>query len=109
MAFGHLIAGIIGLIIELIVAARILTISVKDIVRELTAFIGGMALLALGIPTLFLTVHTTPLIRLLAVGAAGALGYLCVIWIIERDSLLNVVQMLGLKQKLVNRNDARFP
>ena len=109
VAFGHLIAGIIGLIIELIVAARILTISVKDIVRELTAFIGGMALLALGIPTLFLTVHTTPLIRLLAVGAAGALGYLCVIWIIERDSLLNVIQMLGLKQKLVNRNDARFP
>jgi hypothetical protein len=78
-------------------------------VRELTAFIGGIALLVLGIPTLVLTAHTTPLIRLLAVGTAGALGYLCVIWIIERDSLLKVIQMLGFKHKLVNRNDAGLP
>jgi O-antigen/teichoic acid export membrane protein len=97
VAIAHLIAGIIGVAVELIVASKILAISPTDIARELVAAIGGIALLALGLPTLYLTANAMPTIRLLAITAAGAVGYISVIWIIERNSLLNIIRMFGLK------------
>lgn len=109
IAIGHLVAGFVGLIIELIVAARKLEISLRDIIRELNAFVGGIALLALGIPALYFTANLSPFIRLVCVTMAGAIGYLGVIWILERDSLMKVAVMLGLKQKSVNKNGVPIP
>jgi PST family polysaccharide transporter len=97
VAIGHLIAGTIILIIRLIVAYRVLDIKFGVIVHQLTAFFGGLALTLLSLPVLYLTINSTPVFRLVLVAIAGAIGYFGVIWMIERKSLLNALQNIGLR------------
>jgi len=99
VAYGHLTATCIELIIRTIVTIRIIKISLLDIIKQLTAFIGGAVLLATSTPTLMATSELQPVVRLIAVGFAGAIGYMGTIWFIERESLIKLLQILGLLSK----------
>ena len=90
VALGHLIAGAIELILRMIVTIRVVKVSVRDILGQLTSFAGGIALLTLALPTLYLTSGNTPVIQLIWVILAGAIGYTSVIWLIERKALLKI-------------------
>lgn len=99
VAVAHLVAALISTSIQLVVASRILSITLLDILRQLKAFIGAAGLALLAVPTLYLLQEYPSLIRLIAVVAAGGLGYVATIWVVERDSLMKVVQIVGFKRK----------
>lgn len=96
VALGHLAATVVELILRTIIAIRVVKVSLVDIIRQMTAFIGGAALLALTLPTLYLTSGMNPLPRLIAVGTAGVIGYTGMIWLIERNSVINALKMIGI-------------
>lgn len=100
VAYGHLIASMFELILRTIVAIRVVKISLLEITKQLTAFIGGAVLLALTIPTLYITSEMDQIIRLILVVVVGALGYLGTIWIIERESLKRALKIIGLKSPI---------
>jgi PST family polysaccharide transporter len=97
VAIAHLTAGTISAIIRYFVASHFLKLTIIDIVKELTAFVCGIGLLALALPALYLTANSTPLIQLIVVVIAGGIGYLGTVWMIERNSVMNALKMLGLK------------
>ena len=99
VALGHLAATCIELIIRTIVTIRVIKISLIDILKQLTAFIGGAVLLATSVPALNITSGLQPIVRLIAVGFAGAVGYAGTIWLVERESLIKILQILGLIPK----------
>jgi O-antigen/teichoic acid export membrane protein len=97
IAFGHLVAVLIRGILRLVVATRFVDISLRDILLQLgPAFRGGIALTALALPVLFMTDGLDPLVRLLALTVAGAFGYLGVMLVFERDSLIRLGKMIGI-------------
>ena len=100
VAYGHLIASMFELILRTIVAIRVVKISLLEITKQLTAFIGGAVLLALTIPTLYITSEMDQIIRLILVVVVGALGYLGTIWIIEGESLKRALKIIGLKSPI---------
>jgi PST family polysaccharide transporter len=97
IAFGHLIAVLIRGILRLVVATRFVDITLRDILLQLgPAFRGGLALTALALPVLFVTDRLNPLVRLLVLTVAGATGYLGVMLLFERDSLIRLGRMIGI-------------
>lgn len=97
VALGHLIATGIELIMRTVVTIRVIKVTLLDILKQMTAFIGGGALIAFAVPILLITSTMNPLPRLLLIITSGAIGYIGLIWFIERESLTKVMQMIGLK------------
>jgi PST family polysaccharide transporter len=96
VAFGHLTVSFIYMFVRIAVATRFVKVNLWDILGELKpSLLGGLALSALVIPSLYLTAGLAPLWQLLIIVTAGAVGYLSVLWFIERDSLLKVGRILG--------------
>ena len=106
VAIAHLVAAVIGTSIQLIVASRILSITFLDWLRQLKAFVGAAGLAILALPALYFTRGFAPIVQLIVVVGAGAIGYLGVIWFIERDSLIRVAEMIGIKRKTTLSFDA---
>lgn len=100
VAYGHLVAGILSGILRFFVAAYFLKLTIWEFTKELTAFVCAVGLAALAIPTLYLTASTTPLLQLIAVIIAGAIGYLGTAWFIERTAILTALQTVGINLNL---------
>lgn len=98
VGMGHLVAMIIESIIRYYVAAHFLKITILDIVKELTAFFCGAVLAIFALTALYFTQDSMPIVRLIIVVIAGAIGYLGTVWMIERNSIMRALQMLGLKR-----------
>lgn len=97
IAFGHLFVGLIRVVMRLIVTSRFLNISLNDILSQFTTpFRGGIALVTVTIPIMYLTIDFPPLLRLLLVSFSGALGYIGVLWIKDRESILRLGKMIGI-------------
>lgn len=97
VALGHVLAGLFRTVARLFVATRFVKVTWVEILRELKpSVLGGIALTALALPTLYLTAGMAPLARLLLVGLAGATGYLAVLWLLERESMLQAGRLVGL-------------
>ena len=99
VAFGHLVAGLIELIIRMAIAFTILKITVFELLKELKAFVAGGILFLSAILALALTNVQPPITQLISVTVAGACGYLLTIWFIERDSLREAYELFGNKRK----------
>jgi PST family polysaccharide transporter len=96
VAIGHLVAGFLGIVIQLVVASRIMNITAQDFIEALTpSILGGMVLSVLAVPVLFLTENLTPIFRLAAVTAAGASGYIGFLWFGEKELLVRAFHMIG--------------
>jgi hypothetical protein len=62
--------------------------------------------MALALPALYLARGHLPLIQLIVVVAAGAIGYIGMIWLVERDSLMKLVEIVGFRRKAALPSDA---
>jgi len=98
IAYGHLAASILELVIRTIVTVKVMKVNFYEIVKQLSAFIGGAILAACTIPILYITKDLDSWIRLIATVSAGALGYTVTIWYIERSSLLRILGIVGLSR-----------
>ena len=94
VAIGHLVAALIATSIQMTVASRILSITILDILKQLKAFIGAAVLVALALPALYFSQGYNHIIRLIVVVAAGAIGYIACIFMIDRDSLMQAMKII---------------
>ena len=99
VALGHLTATCVELIIRTIVTTRIVKVSLMEITKQLTAFIGGGVLLACTIPLLSITSDLAPLLRLIIISISGAIGYIGSVWFFERETLIKVLELTGIRRK----------
>ena len=98
VAVGHLLASLVRMVVELVVVTRFVKVSFKGILLQLKpSFSGGLALTLLLLPSLYLTVNASPLVRLMVTVTVGAAGYLGVLWLLERESLLRMGHIVGVR------------
>ena len=89
VALGHLAASLVRMIADLWVASRFINANLRDILLQLKpSFLSGLALIMLALPSLYLTAEAIPLVQLVVTMLAGGIGYLTVLWLLERESLL---------------------
>lgn len=93
IAFGHLTASTIELTIRTIVTIKFIKVSLRDMLKQLTAFIAGVVLLAFAAPVLYLTPGLSPWPRLIAIILAGVSGYIGTVWVLERDALFKILSI----------------
>jgi len=99
IAIGHLVAAMIEVIFRAIVTIRVLKVSLREMLNQLTALISGITLLACSVPVLYLTQDALPLVRLIFVAVAGAAGYIGSAWFLEREAIRKVIGVLGIQSK----------
>jgi PST family polysaccharide transporter len=96
VAIGHLIIGLAYNTLNLWVATRVVKVSWSDILLQLKpSFLSGLALILLAGPVVYLTNDILPPVRLVMIILAGAVGYLSILWLLERESLLRVGRLIG--------------
>jgi O-antigen/teichoic acid export membrane protein len=96
VAIGHIIAALQVMALRLFIATRVLDISLRDIWQPIRpSFNAGMALCLAALPVYVLTADNHPLIRLGAVGVAAGLSYLAALWVLEKETLVKMMEMLG--------------
>ena len=103
IAIGHLGAALIEVVIRVVVTINVIRVTLREILNQLTAFIGGLGLLVFAIPVLDLTQHFAPWMQLVCVVSAGVTGYFGVIWFVEHDSILKGIGMLGVRPKTATK------
>lgn len=97
VAVAHVAIACVRTLLRWIVAARFIDIRWEAIWTALKpSFLGGIVLALLAVPVLWATAVFPPFIRLTATAIAGGLGYLAVLWQLERDSLLMASRYIGL-------------
>lgn len=95
VALGHLATTVVDKTLRIVLIARRLEMKVWTIVRQfLPAVVAALPLAMLAIGALTLTDTMRALPQLVITAAAGAAGYLCAIWLLERDKLLRIVKLL---------------
>ena len=87
VAIAHLAAGSIELSIRLIIATYVVKLSLRDIIRQLRAFIAGIVLIVFALAALLLTQALLPIFQLILVVLAGAIGYTIAISQLEKETL----------------------
>lgn len=98
VAWAHALVALARTITRWLVASRFITIRWYAIWAALKpSVLGGVVLLLLALPTLLITASLPPLVQLVATAVSGAVGYLIVLWVMERDSLLLAGRYVGLK------------
>jgi len=96
IAWGHLVAVLIRRIVSLTIATRFIKVSVMDILAELKpSLYGALAMVPATLAVLHLTSGFNPFSSLALVVLAGAVSYLGIIWLVERENLLRLVQVVG--------------
>lgn len=94
IGWGHLTAVLIRRIISLTLATRFVKVSIVDIIKELKpAALGALVMVPGTLVVLFLTGNINPFIQLILVVLAGAVLYLAVIWWLERENLIRLMQV----------------
>jgi O-antigen/teichoic acid export membrane protein len=97
IAWGHLFAVLIRRIASLTLATRFVKVSILYIIRELKpSFLGALAMTPVTFVVLYLTTSLLPFVQLTLVVLAGAMSYMAVLWMVERENLLRFTRMLGL-------------
>ncbi len=95
IVLGQLIAMIIRRIVSLTIGAHFIDVTFFHILRELKpALQSGFVLAAIAIPTLYFTKDLIPFFQLVAVVVLGAAGYLSILWISEKENLLQLVHLV---------------
>jgi O-antigen/teichoic acid export membrane protein len=98
IAWGHLTAVLIRRIISLTMASRFTEISIWDIFKELkSSFTGALIMIPLIVITSFLSASSGPFLQLFVVVLTGVISYLGIIWWIERENLVRLMNILRTK------------
>ena len=99
IAMGHLIAALIEVVVRAVVTIRVINVSLREMLAQLTAFIGGIVLLIFAVPVLHVTEDFAPWLRLALVAIAGAVGYLGTVWFTDRMAIIKGIGMFGILSK----------
>ena len=97
VAIGHIIAALQVLSLRLYFATRILDVTLLDIWHQIRpSFNAGVALCLAALPVYALTGDLNPIVQLLSVGATAGLAYLAALWILEKQTLIVMLEMAGI-------------
>jgi PST family polysaccharide transporter len=100
VGWAHVLVSLLSAIIYLAVAMQFLSISLLDIVRELKpAMVSGSLMTAACVGVLVLTADMLPLLRLIILVGVGAVSYAGSLWLLERDSLLHMIESIRAPEK----------
>lgn len=95
VAVGHLVAILIRRIISLGLATRFVNISLFDIFGELrSSFLAAIVMAPIAFGVSYMTSSLNPILQLALIVPVGALSYLAVLWWIERENLIRLIQMV---------------
>jgi O-antigen/teichoic acid export membrane protein len=101
VAIGRIVAAIYIVTVRLFYATRVLDISLLDMARQMRpAFNGGVALCLVVLPLLASTAGMNQLLQLILACLCGGLAYLGALWLFEKDAVIIVLEMLGLRKAL---------
>jgi O-antigen/teichoic acid export membrane protein len=107
IAIGHIVAGIQAMLTRLYFATRVLNITAMDIVQQMRpSFTGGLTLSLTAIAVLYLAADLNATLQLVMVSVAAGLGYIAAMWIFERDSVINILNTVGLAKILRKQHAA---
>jgi len=95
---AHLVAGIFSATFRYFVAAHFLKITLKDIIRELSAFVCGAFLALFSLIAMYLTRHSSPVIQLITIIFFGGVGYIGAVWFFERKSVSNLLVLVNFRK-----------
>ncbi len=96
IALGHLAAIVIYRFVNLMVAVRVVDVTLFEIIRQLKPAVqGGFVLLLFALPVLYYTENINPVLRLLMVAFSGASGYLGTLYLFEKKNLLYIVRLFN--------------
>lgn len=104
VAYGHLTAEVFAATINFFVIRKVINVTLFEIMLELKAFVGGIALAICALPVLYLTENFSAIYQLILTTIAGGIGYMLVIWVIERKSFEGFINLMGLDRFLGNRD-----
>lgn len=95
VAWGYFISIIIEQSLRIFVATRFVDVKLRDILLEMKpAAQAALVMLITASAALYFTQNSSPLIQLILVVAAGAAGYLGMVWLTERKDLLRLAQIV---------------
>lgn len=98
VAIAHLAVILISITVNLSVASCILQVTIFEIIHELKAFLAGIVLIGFALLALHFSSNAPAVVQLIIVIIAGGIGYLGTIWLIQRDSIMRAIQMVGIKR-----------
>lgn len=104
VAYGHLAAEVFAAVINFFVIRKVINVTLLEIMLELKAFVGGAALAICALPVLYVTKNLPAIYQLVLATLAGGIGYMFVIWTIERKSFEGFINLMGLDRFLGNRD-----
>jgi PST family polysaccharide transporter len=88
VAWGHLVAASVSRFVRIIIIARYLDIPIRVVVSQWRpASVAGLALVGGAAAATLLTSGVGPAGSLVAVAATGAVCYISVLWLVEREGL----------------------
>jgi PST family polysaccharide transporter len=100
VGWAHVLVSLISAVVYLAVAMQFLSISLLDILRELKpSLVSGSIMVAACLGCLVMTADMLPLLRLLVQVGVGAASYAGSLWLLERDSLLQMLQSIRSPKK----------
>lgn len=95
VAAGHLVAVLIRRVISLALTTYFVNVSIKDIFGELrSSFLAGLIMAPVVLAVSSWTEHTGPFLQLALIVLSGTISYVGVLWWIEKESLVRLLQMV---------------
>ena len=100
IASGLLIAITITNTLSIIIAKRLIRVSLGQIFQECkSALISGLVFALTALLANALTAHYSPLIRLASIAIPATLIYMYLLWIMEKSNIVFVLKKIGLNKK----------
>jgi O-antigen/teichoic acid export membrane protein len=101
IAIAHVVAALQQMSLRLYIATRVLDVTLRDIWLEIRPSVNaGVALCLAALPVYVLTEDLNPFVRLLLVGAAAGSAYLGTLWLLERNTLIKMLEMAGINRPM---------
>jgi len=103
VAWGVLVAVIIRRVASLAVAKRFADIDLLSIFDEIkTSLLAGLVMMIVVFVVLSFTSQSAQWVQLILAMVTGAVSYLGILWLIERDNLLRLVNFMGISKTSVS-------
>ena len=95
VATGHLVAVLIRRVVSLWLATRFVNVSLLDIFAQLrSSLLAALVMAPVTLAVSQLTAHLNPFLQLTVIVPTGAVSYLGILWLIERENLIRLVRMV---------------
>jgi hypothetical protein len=94
---GHLVEVLIRRVISLGLATRFVNVTIMEIFGELrSSFLAALLMAPVALAVSYATATLNPFLQLALIVLSGAMGYLGVLWWIEKENLIRLLRMVRL-------------